>query len=132
MFAFAPGGSKLRSCRRQAVASKTPPDCSDHPTDGFAFLRKSHGGCDRTSNKGGRIRLHFHSRKGMKIEVSPGPCPASKAPPEPYIRIFESVSKTEKDQSERIGLFLAGLIEMNRRSRNEANNHRKSFALHRK
>ena len=33
-----------------------------------AFLRKSNGDCDRTANRGGRIRLHFHSPKGMKME----------------------------------------------------------------
>ena len=35
--------------------------------------------------------MHFHSQKGMKTKESPGPYPASKAPPELCIILFESI-----------------------------------------
>ena len=40
---FLSSGKKIKVLLRRTVASKAPTDCSDHPTDGFARLRASHG-----------------------------------------------------------------------------------------
>ena len=51
--------------------------------------------------------MHFHSRMGMKIEVRLRRAVAGSTRLCCIIS-FESVTKAEKDQSERIGLFLVG------------------------
>ena len=94
-----------------------PTDWGSDPTDGFARLWPGHGGCIVESSRGRTDSFAFFFSLGKrKIKVS---IPSSRDRATVHRTVALKCSNpppnAEKDQSERIGLFLAGLTEMNLR-----------------